>query len=138
MTMKMFANFRALALGLAAALLLAGSAGAAEVRVMISGGLTAAYTVLVPEFERLTGNKVLTAYGPSMGTTVNAIPIRLERGEPADVLIMVGYALGDLAKNGKVIPDSRVELVKSGIGIAVKTGSPHPDISSADSVKRAL
>jgi molybdate transport system substrate-binding protein len=136
--MRIFANFRALALGLAAALLLAGSAGAAEVRVMISGGLTAAYTVLVPEFERLTGNRVLTAYGPSMGTTVNAIPIRLERGEPVDVLIMVGYALGDLIKQGKVVADSRVDLTKSLIGIAVKSGAPKPDISSAEALKRAL
>ena len=75
--MKISANLRALILGFAAALLLAGSASAAEVRVMISGGLTAAYNALVPEFERLTGPTVLTAYGPSMGTTVNAIPIRL-------------------------------------------------------------
>ena len=132
------ANLRAVALGIVSALLLAGSANAAEVRVMISGGLTAAYKELVPEFERLTGNKVLTAYGPSMGTTVNAIPIRLERGEPADVLIMVGYALGDLVKQGKVVADSRVDLVKSPIGIAVKSGAPKPDISSADAVKRAL
>src|SRR6201990_445189 len=137
MTAK-FAVFRTLALGFACALLLSGAASAAEVRVMISGGLAAAYKALVPEFERQTGNKVLTAYGPSMGTTVNAIPVRLERGEPADVLIMVGYALGDLAKQGKVIADSRVDLVKSPIGIAVKTGAPKPDISSADSVKRAL
>src|SRR4030088_3010154 len=139
MIMKLIsAYFRSLALGLAGAVLLAGAAGAAEVRVMISGGLTAAYNVLVPEFERLTGNKVLTAYGPSMGTTVNAIPVRLERGEPADVLIMVGYALGDLVTQGKVIADSRVDLVKSPIGIAVKSGAPKPDISSADAVKRAL
>jgi molybdate transport system substrate-binding protein len=136
--MKIFANFRSLALGLAGALLLAGSAGAAEVRVMISGGLTAAYKELVPEFERLTGNKVLTAYGPSMGTTANAIPIRLERGEPVDVLIMVGYALGDLVKQGKVVADSRVDLTKSLIGIAVKSGAPKPDISSAEALKRAL
>src|ERR1700693_1468146 len=136
--MKISANIRSLALGLTAALLLAGSADAAEVRVMISGGLTAAYNALVPEFERLTRNKVLTAYGPSMGTTVNAIPIRLARGEPADVLIMVGYALGDLVKQGKVIADSRVDLVKSPIGIAVRSGAPKPDISSADAVKRAL
>src|SRR5467141_986190 len=132
------ANLRALALGFVSALLLAGSANAAEVRVMISGGLTAAYNALVPEFERLTGNKVLTGYGPSMGTTVNAIPVRLERGEGADVLIMVGYALGDLVKQGKVIADSRVDLAKSPIGIAVKSGTPKPDISSADAVKRAL
>src|SRR5438445_8894802 len=118
------ATFRALALGIIGALLLTGAAGAAEVRVMISGGLTAAYKALVPEFERTTGHKVLTAYGPSMGTTVNAIPVRLERGEPADVLIMVGYALGDLIKQGKVAADSRVDLVTSAIGMAVRAGAP--------------
>ena len=127
-----------LALGFAAALLLTGAASAAEVRVMISGGLTAAYKELAPEFERVTGNRVLTAYGPSMGTTINAIPIRLERGEPADVLIMVGYALGDLIKQGKVVADSRVDLTKSLIGVVVKSGAPKPDISSADALKRAL
>jgi molybdate transport system substrate-binding protein len=138
MIMKTSAHFRALVFGFATALLLTSAAGAAEVRVMISGGLTAAFNALVPEFEKATGNKVLTAYGPSMGTTVNAIPVRLERGEPADVLIMVGYALADLAKQGKVVAGSSVDLVKSPIGIAVKAGAPKPDISSADAVKRAL
>jgi molybdate transport system substrate-binding protein len=131
-------GLRALFAGLAALLLLTTAAGAAEVRVMISGGLTAAFNALVPEFERTSGNKVLVAYGPSMGTTVNAIPVRLERGEPADVLIMVGYALGDLIKKGKVVESSRVDLVKSPIGVAVKAGAPKPDISSADAVRAAL
>ena len=130
--------FRNLTLGAAAALCLAGAAQAAEVHVMISGGFSAAYNALVPEFEKTTGNKVITAYGPSMGTTVNAIPVRLGRGEPADVLILVGYALDDLIKHGKAVPDSRVDLVNSRIGVAVKAGSPKPDISSADAVKHAL
>ena len=136
--MRPSATFRAFALSFATALFLTSAATAAEVRVMISGGLTAAYNALVPQFERSTGHKVLTAYGPSMGTTVNAIPVRLERGEPADVLIMVGYALGDLVKQGKVIADSRVDLVKSPIGVAVKSGAPKPDISSAEAIKSAL
>jgi molybdate transport system substrate-binding protein len=136
--MRLSINLRALALGTLSVLLLTTAATAAEVRVMISGGLTAAYKALLPEFERATGHKVLTAYGPSMGTTINAIPVRLERGEPADVLIMVGYALDDLARKGKVISESRVELVKSPIGIAVKSGAPKPDISTADAVKQAL
>src|SRR6195952_1553886 len=136
--MRLSICFRAFALGLLSAVLLTGAAGAADVRVMISGGMTAAYKALVPEFERATGHKVLTAYGPSMGTTTNAIPVRLERGEPADVLIMVGYALGDLVKNGKVVADATVDLVKSPIGVAVKSGAARPDISSADAVKRAL
>jgi molybdate transport system substrate-binding protein len=138
MMMRLPANFRALAFGFLGLLFLVSAATAAEVRVMISGGLTAAYNALVPEFERATGHKVITVYGPSMGTTDRAIPVRLERGEPADVLIMVGYALEDLAKGGKVMPDSRVDLVKSAIGVAVKSGAPKPDISSAETLKRAL
>src|SRR2546429_9979953 len=101
------ATFRALALGIISALLLTGAAGAAEVRVMISGGLTAAHKALVPEFERATGHKVLTAYGPSMGTTVNAIPVRLERGEPADGLIIVGHALADPVRQDKGISGTK-------------------------------
>jgi molybdate transport system substrate-binding protein len=123
---------------MAAVLIFSGAANAAEIRVMISGGLTAAYRELVPQFERATGNKVLTAFGPSMGTTENAIPVRLSRGEPADVLIMVGYALNDLAKQGKVVAGSEVELVHSPMGIAVRAGTPKPDISSVDALRRTL
>jgi molybdate transport system substrate-binding protein len=136
--MRFSAHLRASALAFAGLLWLATTATAAEVRVMISGGLTAAHNALVPEFERATGHKVITVYGPSMGTTDKAIPVRLERGEPADVLIMVGYALDDLAKKGKVIADSKVDLVKSPIGVAVKSGAPKPDISTPDALKRAL
>ncbi len=132
------AGFRGFALGIAAVLLLAGSACAAEVKVMISGGLTAAYKALIPEYERATGNTVVTAYGPSMGTTPNAIPVRLERGEPVDVLILVGYALGDLIKQGKAVADSRVDLVRSPIGMVVRAGAPKPDIGSVDALKRTL
>jgi molybdate transport system substrate-binding protein len=119
-------------------LLWGGVAWSAEVKVMISGGLTAAYNQLVPQFEHATENKVVTASGPSMGTTYNAIPVRLARGEPADVLIMVGYALGDLIKQGKVVADSRVDLARSPIGMVVKAGAPKPDISTAEAFKRAL
>jgi molybdate transport system substrate-binding protein len=133
-----FSGFRNFALGIIVALAMAGSASAAEVKVMISGGLTAAYKALVPEFEKATGNTVVTAYGPSMGTTTNAIPVRLERGEPVDVLILVGYALDDLIKKGKATAESKVELVRSPIGIAIKAGAPKPDISSVDALTRAL
>jgi molybdate transport system substrate-binding protein len=114
------------------------SAFATEVHVMISGGFTAAYKELVPQFEKATGNTVVTAYGPSMGETPQAIPMRLSRGEPADVLIMVGYALGDLVSKGRVIAGSRVDLADSPIGVAVKAGAPKPDLSTSDTLKAAL
>jgi len=128
--------FRTLAV--AVATILASAAHGAEVRVMISGGLTAAYRELVPEFERTTGHKVTTAYGPSMGTTHNAIPVRMARGEPVDVLIMVGYALDALIEQGKVGADGRRDLVRSPIGIAVRAGAPKPDIGTVDALRRTL
>ncbi len=120
------------------ALALPASAQADEVRVMISGGFSAAYKQLVPQFERETGHKVLTAYGPSMGTTENAIPVRLNRGEPVDVLIMVGEALTGLTEQGKADKASRVDLVRSPIGVAVRAGTQKPDISTVDALRTAL
>ena len=97
---------------------------AAELRVMTSGGFTAAYKELGPKFAASTGNTLDTILGPSMGQSPEAIPNRLARGESADVVIMVGYALDDLIKQGKVIPGSRVELADSRIGMAVRDGAP--------------
>jgi molybdate transport system substrate-binding protein len=125
-------------LNLAGILLVTGTAQAAVVTVVSSGGFAVAYRALAPEFERTTGNTLVTSWGPSMGNTADAVPSRLRRGESIDVVIMVGYALGDLIKEGKVIADSRVDLARSGIGIAVRAGAPKPDISSVDALRSAL
>jgi molybdate transport system substrate-binding protein len=109
-----------------------------EIKVVTSGGFTAAYLELVPEYERSTHDKLVTEFGPSMGTTHNAIPIRLERGEAIDVVIMAGPALDDLIRQGKVRAGSRVDLVQSYIGMAVKAGAPKPDIRTVDALKRTL
>lgn len=119
-------------------LLFASAAGAADVKVFISGGFSAAYEKLVPEFERASGHKVTTERGPSMGKTPQAIPNRLDRGEAADVVIMVGYALDGLIKKGHVVAASRTELAWSPIGMAVKAGAAKPDISTVDKFKQAL
>ncbi|MEO8049439.1 MAG: substrate-binding domain-containing protein [Acidobacteriota bacterium] len=126
------------ALALTFALLAAATVRADEIKVVTSGAFTAAYLQLVPEYERSTHNKLATEFGPSMGTTHNAIPLRLERGEIIDVVIMAAPALANLIKQGKVRPGSRVDLVRSLIGMAVKAGSPKPDISTVDALKRTL
>jgi len=129
---------RAAALALTCALLTAATVRGTEIKVVTSGAFTAAYLELVPEYERATHNKLVTEFGPSMGTTHNAIPIRLERGEAIDVVIMAAPALADLIKQGKVRADSRVDLVQSNIGMAVKAGASKPDISTVDALKRTL
>ena len=81
-----------------------------EIRVMTSGAFTAAYREVIPEFERLTRNKIVTAYGASMGSAPDSIPSRLQRGEPVDVVIVAGTALDELIKQGKVVAGSRVKI----------------------------
>jgi molybdate transport system substrate-binding protein len=111
---------------------------AAELHVISSGGFTAAYNILGPKFAKASGNTLDTQLGPSMGKAPESIPNRLDRHEPADVVIMVGYALDDLIKQGKVIPGSRVELADSRIGMVVRKGQPKPNISSVAAFKKAL
>ena len=127
------------ALAAACVLLLAAiDARGDEIHVVTSGGFTAAYLELVPEYESKTHNKLITEFGPSMGTTHNAIPVRLDRGEAIDVVILAAPALDELIRQGKVRAGSRVDLVQSKIGMAVKAGAPHPDISTVDALKRTL
>ena len=125
-------------LALAYSFLAVAAARAEEIKVVTSGAFTAAYLELVPKYERATHNKLATEFGPSMGTTHNAIPVRLERGEAIDVVIMAAPALEDLIKQGKIRAGSRVDLVRSKIAMAVKAGAPKPDISTLDALKRTL
>jgi len=129
---------RSVGFAIALTALLAAAAQAAEVRVVSSGGFAAAYRLLAPEFERRTGHTLATQWGPSMGDTRDAVPARLARGEPIDVLVMVGYALGRLVEEGKVAADSRLDLARSGIGIAVRAGAPKPDIASVEALRQTL
>jgi molybdate transport system substrate-binding protein len=93
---------------------------------------------LAPQFAKMSGDTTQLVLGASMGTTPTAIPNRLSRGEPADVLLMVASALDGLMASGLAVPGSRVDLARSIIGMAVKAGAPKPDISSVDALKRTL
>ena len=134
-------------LGLGAATLLAACAIApapapaprsAEIRVITSGAFTEAYKQLVPLFERESGHKVTSSFGASMGNAPDAIPTRLARGEQFDIIILAGPALDGFIKEGKAVAGSRVDLVRSTIGFAVKSGAPKPDISTVPKLKQAL
>ena len=118
--------------------LLPAAARADDIHVVSSGGFAAAYKELAPAFERATGDTLIPAWGPSMGATADAVPQRLARHEPIDVVIMVGYALDKLVADGTIAPADHEELAQSGIGVVVKAGAPHPDISTPEALKAAL
>ena len=129
-------SLRLLILAIAPAMVAVATAD--EIRVASSGGFAAAYRALAPGFEARTGHKLVAVWGPSMGETSGAIPKRLERGEPIDVVIMVGDALNKLVQQGKVEDVGHRLLANSKIGVAVKAGAAKPDVSTVDGLKKAL
>jgi molybdate transport system substrate-binding protein len=113
------------------------SACAATVTVMISGGFSAAYLSLVSAYEKASGNTLVTVRGPSMGVDPTAIPLRLQRGEKADVVIMVRSALDKLVDSGAV-GAGVTDLATGRVALAVKAGAPRPDIGTVDAFKQTL
>jgi molybdate transport system substrate-binding protein len=110
----------------------------ADVIVMISGGFKSTYEALAPAFEQKTGSRLITVPGPSEGVTYDTIPNRVARGEPDDVLVMVGTALDALVKKGETVPGSEVNVALSPIGMAVRAGTPLPDISTVPKFRQVL
>ncbi len=124
--------------GLALALAASVPAHAADIHVMISGGFSAAYDELVPIYEKASGNHVVTERGPSMGDTPQAIPNRLARGEVADLVILVDAGLDSLVAKHLAVDGSRVDLANATIWMAVKAGTPKPDISTLAAFTKTL
>jgi len=125
-------------IGVLATLFLSASAVAADIQVITSGAFAEALKALVPEYEKQSPNKVIISYGSSMGTAPDSIPSRLARDEKFDVLILASPALDSFIKSGAVQPGTRVDLVASVIGVAVKAGAPKPDISTVPALRQAL
>jgi molybdate transport system substrate-binding protein len=114
------------------------SASSAQVKVIISGGFTAAYRELLPEFEQSSGITVTTTSGGSVGSGPNTIGAQIRRGVPADVIILAREGLTDLIKEQRTVPGTDVDLARSVIGVIVHAGAPKPDISTVEALKQTL
>jgi molybdate transport system substrate-binding protein len=121
----------------AAMLTVPGMVQAAEIKLVASAALKAAYLELLPQFETATGHKVTAAWSSSL-----VIQKRIASGEDADVVVMadiLGKSLTEeLIKQGKLVTGSSGTFAKSGVGVAVRAGAPKPDISSADALKKSI
>lgn len=120
-------------LGLATLLVGAGTAQAAELKVMASAAIKEAYLELVPAFEKSSGHKVTTIWAG----TVDVLK-RIGGGEAVDLVIASAATIDELTRQGRIAPGSAVAIAKSGIGAAIKSGAPKPDISSGEALKASL
>ena len=130
--------FRSLAAGLGLCAIVSLAQAGETLKVVSSGGFAPAYKALSASYEKQSGVHLESGWGPSMGSTAGAIPVRLARHEAIDVVIMVGEALDQLMQTGQLLAGSKVVLAHSYIACAVAHGAPHPDISTVESFKQAL
>ena len=128
---------RVLSAALATALLGASSqlsgASCGELKIFGSRVTKMIVAELGPQFERASG------YTPVVVADVAAVmKRRIESGEPFDLAVLVDFQTDELIKSGRLVAETRTDVMKTGIGVAVKRGAPKPDIGTVDAFKRSL
>jgi molybdate transport system substrate-binding protein len=120
----------AAAVGLA---LMAPAARAEELTVIASTAMREALEALAPEFARASGHTVHLRF--ESGAT---LPVRIKEGAPSDLVVTTPATIDDLVAAGRLEPGSRVDFVRSRVGVAVRAGAPKPDIATEAAFVRAL
>ncbi|PRE66093.1 substrate-binding domain-containing protein [Burkholderia multivorans] len=113
-------------------------AHADEIHVLATGALHGAFDQLVPMFEKSSGHRLAIAWGPSYGTSAEALPMRLRNGEKVDICFMMKPALQQQVDAGRFDRASLSDIAASGIGVAVRKGVAVPDVSTDDALRHAL
>jgi len=128
--MKIFSSI-CVAVGLSA--IAASPASSAELKIFGSRVTKMIVEDVGPQFERATGHQLVVL------TDVAAVmKRRIETGEPFDVAVLVNFQTDDLITKGKLVADTRSDLMKAGIGVAVRRGAKVPDISTVETFKQTL
>ena len=118
---------------LAVILTFAPAAFSAEITVVSTTAVQETVSDLIPQFEKVSGNTVKPIWG---GTPV--VAKRIAGGEVFDIVIIPASGIDEFIKQGRLAAGSRVDFVKSKIGVAIRPGAPKPDISSGETLKSAL
>ena len=103
------------------------------IRVRSTLALKGAVHGLASQYQAAGGAPIEADFAPTL-----ALLERLRAGEAADVVILTREGLDEVAREGRVVAESCVDLARSWVGIAVKAGAPHPDISTEAALRAAL
>ena len=105
----------------------------AEIRVLSTHAALDVLSELAPKFERARGCRLSVGYDPA-----KAVKRQIESGAAFDVAIVTRPVFDDLAAQGKLLAQTRADIGRSGLGVAVRQGAAKPDISTTDAFKRTL
>src|SRR5262249_15728603 len=113
-------------------------AASAQLKVIISGGFAGAYERLLPEFERTSGIKVTTGSGSAQGTGPQTIGAQAAHGVGGDLGILCREGLNELIAANRIAVGTDIDLARTRLGVAVRAGTPTPDVSTVEAVRQVL
>jgi molybdate transport system substrate-binding protein len=116
-----------------AAMTMPATAQAAELKVISAGAARGVLGGMIDDYSRQTGIEVTFTAGPT-----GMLRKTITSGEPADLVITSAPLMAELESSGKIVPGSRIDLGRVGLGVVVREGTPSPDISTPDAVKAVL
>src|SRR5215470_8509677 len=119
--------------GCLSALIVASNVNAAEITIVSSPNVQPAIDAIIPVFERASGHRIAITY-KSTPVWTNQI----DADASIDLAIAYTDTLDRLVGTGKVPSGLRRDILRSGIGVAVRAGAPKPDIGSVDALKNTL
>ena len=106
---------------------------AREIKIWTARALATVLAEIGPEFERKTGHKLIVS-----SDLPPAFSARADKGEEFDLLITGSSVIDDWIAAGRIIPNTRTPISRSGIGVGVRVGTRKPNISSVEAFKQAL
>jgi molybdate transport system substrate-binding protein len=112
---------------------IATSATAADLKVISAGAVRGLISQIIDDYSRQTGQK----FDFTIGTTGQLRDI-IASGQHADLVIVSTTLMGELEKTGKLLPGTRADLGRVGIGVTIRDGTAVPDVSTPDALKKAL
>jgi molybdate transport system substrate-binding protein len=111
----------------------AGTADAAEIKMLVSNAMKTTMEELAPQFEKASEHKLAITFGAT-----SELKASIEKGEAFDVTILTAAAIDDLVKQGKASAAGRADIARAAFGMAARKGAPKPDISTTAAFKQAL
>src|SRR3984957_4124361 len=106
----------------------------AEITVVSGGAFKQVLNALAARYETESGSKLDITYR----TVGQHLALIRDGKENFDLAVLTPEAIDNLAKDGKIVPGTRADLARVGVGVVVKAGAPLPDISTVDAFKRTL
>jgi molybdate transport system substrate-binding protein len=104
-----------------------------EIKVLSGGAMRRFMLEAIPLFERETGHKVTIRFA-----LTREMKAEIEAGAAFDLALLPRSAIDQLVQAGWIAAGTPTDIVRSLVGLMVRTGAPAPDIGTVEAFKQLL